>query len=247
MVLRWRLLLSLLAALVLSACAATTLPSGTVERYQRIGVASAIGDEARFVKWGLTVFENEEKTIAIPGWRLDQRAVDDLRSELGKRRPAITVVAYSGPQAPLFAAHQGMFKEFDANAAGGELRRWAEAERLDAILIVTKLHTQPAGFVDRSPNIAGVGFFGRSLFGGMRRYTSFVNARLIIVDPKDLKTIAAMPLWAARYPGGIDPAQTLYALDFMANASSDPPELVRGEIGQILDAEIANALPKLGF
>jgi len=243
----WRALVSLLALIFLSGCAAATLPAGTVERFQRIGVASAIGDQAWFVKRGLTVLENEEKTVPIEAWKLDQRAVDDLRAGLTRRRPGSSIVTYPGPQAPLFAAYKGVFKEFDTGAVAGDLRRWAEAERLDAILIVTKLNTEPAGFMDRAPNLPGVGFFGRSLFGGMRRYTSFVNAELRVIGARDLKTLASMPLWATKYPGGIDPAQTLYALDFMRNAGSEPPELVRGEIGQLLDGEIAAALPKLGF
>lgn len=81
-------------AIFLAGCASTQpLPDERRTTIKKVGVISLIGDEFRFTKVGLTLFNSDEFTKNIAAWQLDKLAVQSATGVLREAEPPIRLVA----------------------------------------------------------------------------------------------------------------------------------------------------------
>lgn len=89
----------LAVALVLAGCAPTQLPPGMADRVHTVGFISALGDQIRFARSGITIFGNDRSEGDVADWRIDDLVMASAKSSL---EPRYQVTARKGDPEKLF-------------------------------------------------------------------------------------------------------------------------------------------------
>jgi hypothetical protein len=180
---------SLLAVLALCTCAGIGMgaaPQVRIEDVRALGIISAFGDDFTVKTIGPTIFHNDEKTIAVAAWGIDDGVVRRLKARLS-RRFDVRPLTY---KRAAFAARRIRVPrgDFLGNNPIAELvRSEVSPQGLDAYLVVTSA-ASTVGNVGQ--NAGGIGIVARNdgVFGSVNEVHALYTLRLF--DGRQLALMA---------------------------------------------------------
>jgi hypothetical protein len=180
---------SVLAVLALSTCAGIGMgaaPQVRIDDVKAIGIISAFGDDFTVKTIGPTILHNDEKTIPVAAWGIDDGVVRKVKARLS-RRFDVRPLTY---KRAAFAARRirvprGDF--FGTNPIAELVRSEVSPQGLDAYLVVTST-ASTVGNVGQTTG--GIGIIARNdgVFGGVNEVHALYALRLF--DGRQLELMA---------------------------------------------------------
>lgn len=180
---------SVLAVLALVTCAGIGMgaaPQGRIVDVRAIGIISAFGDDFTVKTIGPTILHNDEKTIPVTAWGIDDGVVRKVKARLSGRydvRPlTYKRVAFAARR---IRVPRGDF--FGTNPIAELVRSEVSPQGLDAYLVVTSA-ASTVGNVGQTAG--GIGIIARNagVFGSVNEVHALYSLRLF--DGRELALMA---------------------------------------------------------
>lgn len=242
-----------LAALVLTACASipSQPPAGLVKSAQSVGVLSVAGDEAWFGYYGITVFENAERSERIADTQFDQQveaqAVKLLTGSGVKRAEPLKV-----DRAAVAALHRGnRLRSYGSDALenaefAGAVLKAAREQNLQYLMLLVPRFQAPGNH--RSETAIGISVKG--VGNPFRPHPVDVSVVMagewLLIDVAQGQPVSSSRVW--RDPSmntwtGTPPAVRLAPEQWergFANFSPEQMAIVRKAIGELVTPTVNN-------
>lgn len=174
---------------VLAGCtlAATPLNNDQINKIEKIGIVSFVGNDFSYANLGFTVFSNSENLVEQEYIDFDEEVTRVLKSTIEKKLnnpKKIDVVDVEFDKPALLASYKenGKYKKFQIELVADELAKIAKEHKLNYLLVVTRGYNAIEN---------GAGFMGGI---GISRTSTMKEGQLTIHNYLDYKLFDASTL-----------------------------------------------------
>ncbi len=235
-------------AIFLAGCTSTKpVQDDKRTNFRKVGVISLIGDEFRFTKVGITLFNNDEFTRNVAGWQLDKLAVQSAMEALRNAEPPVQpeILPIDHTLANKLYRQKGEFGSYaDVNRIGDELKALLKKHPVDALILI---HNDQV----RDPiqgtciSLYGSGLYYRSLPFEEPFIKPHAFLRIVVLDGKTLKTLSQKPVKCVSKSYGT--TQLSWESEIKSNLSDRQWNKLQTEIKHLIKANVTSALEEIGL
>ncbi|HET7832900.1 MAG TPA: hypothetical protein VFK88_08065 [Gallionella sp.] len=235
-------------AVVLTGCASTT-PIQDEERskLKKVGIVSLIGEEFRFTKVGLTLFNNDEFSKNVSGWQLDkmvvQSAVETLKNAEPPMRPVVLPVDHS--LLGKLYRQKGEFGSYvNVNRIEDDLRALVKKHPVDALVLIHSEQVQDP-IQGTCIYLYGSGLYYRSLPFDEPYIKPYSFLRIVVLDGKTLKPLSQKLVNGISKDYG--KMQMSWEDDIKHNFTDKQWIKLQAEVRHLIKANVVSSLQEIGL
>jgi hypothetical protein len=231
---------ALIAALMLSACAAPVLKKEQADSLKAIGVVSLLPDQMAYQKIGITVFNNE----------FVNKPIGDLLNLSAQTSASAEITKFSGKTAKVLSVDTkalarryrsgSIVMSYDVERIKGDLVDLAKQNNLDAIVVIAERF-------DSENGVGGVRAFFLAGLGDIRSASIQTGMTISVVDAKGV--IVGLTNSGGRYAASRSITRTggAWAYKLEDNLDQATQDYVLKNMQSAIAAEVASGLLRVGF
>lgn len=235
-------------AAFLTGCASTTpIQDEDRSKLKKVGIVSLIGDEFRFTKVGLTLFNNDEFYRNISGWQLDKLAVQSATEVLREANPPIRTVTLPVDHAlvnKLYRQEGEIGSYVNLKRVKDELKALVDKHPVDALIVI---HNEQV--LDPIQGTAillyGPGAYYRSVSYAEPVFKPHFFFRVVVLDGKTLKPLSQKLVKSVSKDFG--KMQISWEDEIKANLSDKLWTRIHVEMKLLVKSNVASALLDAGL
>lgn len=235
-------------AIFLVGCASTKpIQDDQRSKIRRVGVVSLIGEEFRFTKVGLTLFNSDEFAKNISAWQLDKLAVQTATEVLKDADPPIRYVALPVDRTLVNKLYrqEGEFGSYvNLKRIKDDLKAMLDKHPVDALIVI---HNEQV--LDPIQGTAillyGPGLYYRGLPSAEPFVKPHLFFRIVVLDGKTLKPLSQKSVPSVSK--GYGRMAISWDDELRINLSEKQWAKLQAEIKHLIKSNVTSALQEIGM